>query len=113
MYRFCTWEPVLTGKEALRAIIADPTLELVRVNVARPEKSGVDAGRLCGVTDVGVVATDNLDAVLALAPDCVVIVPPRFDMDAQAAHGNSTFCATGVERGLPLVSFGRHLHAGS
>lgn len=70
----------LTGKEALRAIIDDPALELVGVKVSTPEKAGVDAGRLCGGADVGIAATDNLDAVLALRPDCV------------------TYCATAVRR---------------
>ena len=70
----------LTGKEALRAIIDDPALELVGVKVSTPEKAGVDAGRLCGGADVGISATDNLDEVLALRPDCV------------------TYCATAVRR---------------
>lgn len=70
----------LTGKEALRAIIDDPALELVGVKVSTPEKAGVDAGRLCGRADVGISATDDLDTVLALTPDCV------------------TYCATAVRR---------------
>lgn len=70
----------LTGKEALRAIIDDPALELVGVKVSTPEKDGVDAGRLSGGADVGILATDDLDAVLALTPDCV------------------TYCATAVRR---------------
>lgn len=70
----------LTGKEALRAIIDDPALELVAVKVSTPEKAGVDAGRLCGRADVGISATDDLDTVLALTPDCV------------------TYCATAVRR---------------
>ncbi len=70
----------LTGKEALRAVLGDPALELVGVKVSTPEKAGVDAGRLCGEPQVGISATDDLDAVLALRPDCV------------------TYCATAVRR---------------
>ncbi len=55
----------MTGKEALRAVIDDPALELVGVKVSTPEKAGVDAGRLSGGSDVGISATDDLDAVLA------------------------------------------------
>lgn len=70
----------LTGREALRATILDPALELVGVKVSTADKVGTDAGRLCGVTDVGIPATGDMDKVIALKPDCV------------------TYCATAVRR---------------
>ncbi|MGV0643731.1 dihydrodipicolinate reductase [Mycolicibacterium sp. XJ2546] len=69
-----------TGREALRAVINDPALDLVGVKVSTPEKAGLDAGELCGAPSVGVSATDDLATVLALKPDCV------------------TYCATAVRR---------------
>ncbi|MCZ0728321.1 dihydrodipicolinate reductase [Mycolicibacterium iranicum] len=70
----------LTGTQALRAVIDDPALELVGLKVSTAEKAGVDAGRLAGGPDVGVLATDDAQAIRALAPDCVL------------------YCATAVRR---------------
>ncbi len=70
----------LTGREALRATILDPALDLVGIKVSTPSKVGTDAGRLCGVADVGVTATDDMAEIIALKPDCV------------------SYCATAVRR---------------
>ena len=96
MYRVVHVGTGLTGKEALRAIIADPALELVGVKVSTPEKAGVDAGRLCGVTDVGVLATDNLDTVLALAPDCLVYCATAVRREAEAIADIVTYLEAGI-----------------
>lgn len=61
----------LTGREALRAEILDPALDLVGLKVSTPSKVGTDAGRLCGVADVGVQATGDIAEIIALKPDCV------------------------------------------
>ncbi len=61
----------LTGREALRAEILDPALDLVGVKVSTPGKVGIDAGQLCGVADVGVQATGDIAEIIALKPDCV------------------------------------------
>jgi 2,4-diaminopentanoate dehydrogenase len=61
------------GVHALRAVIEHPELELVGVHAANPTKVGRDAAELCGVTSpTGVVATDDVDALVALRADCVV-----------------------------------------
>jgi hypothetical protein len=61
------------GRHALRSIIRRPGLELVGVHANNPDKVGHDAAELCGFSDpTGVVATDDLDALLALEADCVV-----------------------------------------
>ncbi len=59
------------GQHALRAIIEHPDLELVGLWVHSPEKVGRDAGELCGLAPVGVTATDDFDAILALDADVV------------------------------------------
>jgi 4-hydroxy-tetrahydrodipicolinate reductase len=59
------------GVHALRAIIEHPELELVGVWVHSPDKAGRDAGELCGLGPVGVVATNDFDAVLAMDADVV------------------------------------------
>ena len=61
------------GQHSLRAIIGRPDLQLVGVHAANPAKVGRDASELCGLTEpTGVLATDDLDALIALEPDCVV-----------------------------------------
>jgi 4-hydroxy-tetrahydrodipicolinate reductase len=59
------------GRLALRAILEHPDLELVGLWVHSPDKVGRDAGELCGLPPVGVVATDDVEAILALDADAV------------------------------------------
>lgn len=65
------------GGLALAELITNPQFELTGVCVSTPEKVGKDAGELCGVgLDAGVVtgvaAVDDLDAIIAAKPECVV-----------------------------------------
>jgi hypothetical protein len=91
----------LTGREALRAIIDDPALELVGVKVSTPEKVGVDAGRLCGTADVGVEATGDVSAVLSLAPDCVAYCATAVRREDEAIADIVTY----LEAGINVVTF--------
>ena len=57
----------------IAGIDARPDLELVGVWVSNPDKVGQDAGALAGLDrTLGVAATGDVDAVLALQPDVVV-----------------------------------------
>ncbi len=70
--RVIQWGTGNAGRPALRAIVAHPDLELVGVHAYSPEKVGRDAADLCGLdAPTGVVATDDVDALLALDADCV------------------------------------------
>ena len=61
------------GVHALRAIIERPDLELVGVHASGPDKNGRDAADLCGLgRPTGVMATGDVDALVALGADCVV-----------------------------------------
>ena len=61
------------GRHSLRAIIERPELELIGVHAASPAKVGRDAAELCGLAEAtGVVATDDLAALVGLNADCVV-----------------------------------------
>jgi hypothetical protein len=73
--RVVQWTTGNVGKESVKAIVANPTLELVGCFAWSPAKVGVDVGELVGIDPVGVKATDDADALLALAPDCVVYNP--------------------------------------
>jgi hypothetical protein len=64
------------GRHSLKTIIARPDLELVGVHAASPEKLGRDAAELCGLSETtGILATDNIDALVDLRADCVVFTP--------------------------------------
>jgi hypothetical protein len=77
------WGTGNTGRAAIRAVEAHPALKLTAVIVHNPEKVGRDAGDLAGLGhDLGIVATDDIDAVLAASPRAIVYAASgeiRFD----------------------------------
>ena len=87
----------LTGREALCAIIEDPALELVGVAVTTPEKVGVDAGTLCGRPSVGIAATDDVDAIIALGPDCVCYCATAVRREEQAVADIARYLRSGID----------------
>jgi 4-hydroxy-tetrahydrodipicolinate reductase len=70
-HRIIQWGTGNVGKHALRTIIERPGFDLVGLRVYNPEKVGTDAGELLGGPPVGVLATDDVDAIVALDADCV------------------------------------------
>ena len=85
------------GKHSLRAIIGRPDLELVGVHAASPAKVGQDAAALCGLTEpTGIVATDDIDALIALAPDCVVYTALGETRPSDAINEMSAFLSAGI-----------------
>src|ERR1700742_55891 len=61
------------GIHALRALITNPEFELTGVWVSSDAKAGKDAAELAGLADsTGVLASTDLDAVLATGPRCAV-----------------------------------------
>jgi 4-hydroxy-tetrahydrodipicolinate reductase len=72
-YRVVQWSTGNVGRNAIAGIDARPDLELVGVWVSSPDKVGKDAGELAGLgRTLGVAATDDAEALLAMKPDCVV-----------------------------------------
>lgn len=72
MIKVGVWGPGSMGVVALRAVIDHPELQLVDVVVHSDAKAGRDAGELCGIAPVGVVATQDPAALLAGDADVVV-----------------------------------------
>ncbi len=71
--RVVQWATGNVGRHTLVGIDAHPELELVGVFVSNPDKVGRDAGELAGLgRPLGVAATSDAEALLALRPDCVV-----------------------------------------
>ncbi len=61
------------GAHALTALITNPDFELTGVWVSSDAKAGKDAAELVGHSEpTGVIATTDLDEVLATKPQCVV-----------------------------------------
>ena len=73
--RVVQWTTGNVGKQSAIAIAHNRALQLVGCYAWSPEKVGRDVGTLCGLDSFGVTATDDVDALLALRPDCVVYTP--------------------------------------
>ena len=85
------------GQHSLQAIIGRPDLELVGVHAASPNKIGRDAAELCGLTEpTGIIATDDIDALIALKPDCVVYTAQGETRPMEAIEQMSKFLAAGI-----------------
>jgi 2,4-diaminopentanoate dehydrogenase len=82
--RLVQWTTGNVGRRSVRAVVANPGLELVGCYAWSPGKAGRDAGELCGIGPVGVIATNDIDALLALRPDCVVYNPKWPDVTEMA-----------------------------
>lgn len=80
-YRVVQWTTGNVGRRSVVAVLERDDLDLVGCYAWSPEKVGVDVGELAGVGPVGVTATDDVDALLALRPDCVVYNPVWPDVD--------------------------------
>ncbi len=79
-YRVVQWTTGNVGKSSVQAIAANPMLELVGCYAWSPEKVGRDVGELCGTERLGIAATNDVDALLELEPDCVVYNPMWLDV---------------------------------
>ena len=80
-YRVIQWATGVVGKTALRHFIENPVFELVGVLVTKPEKVGLDAGDIVGLPTTGVLATDDVDQIIALEADCVLFSPIVTNVD--------------------------------
>ena len=70
-YRVIQWATGTVGKVALKHFIENPAIELVGVFVTNPHKIGKDAGELVGLPPTGVIATNDVEKLIALEADCV------------------------------------------
>jgi len=80
-YRVVQWTTGNVGKSSVQAIANNPGLELVGCYAWSADKVGRDVGELCGIEPLGVAATNDVEALLALKPDCVVYNPMWMDVD--------------------------------
>src|ERR1700739_4756500 len=82
--RVVVWGTGGIGSIAIRAIQRRPNLDLVGVWVHAQEKDGKDAGELANGEPIGLAATTDADALIALKPDCVIYAASSPERDALA-----------------------------
>jgi hypothetical protein len=82
--RVVVWATGGVGSIAIDAVARRPDLELVGVWVHSPDKEGRDAGELAGREPLGVTATSDAEALIALRPDAVVYSASGPERDAGA-----------------------------
>ncbi len=80
-YRVVQWATGVVGSASLRGIVGHPRLELAGVKVYSDDKAGRDAGELVDVAPTGVIATQDVDEIVALGADCVIYAPMPWSVD--------------------------------
>lgn len=94
-YRVVVWSTGWIGKLAITAIHRRPDLELVGVWVHSADKVCKDAGELAGIGKIGVLASNDADALLALKPDCIAYAATAPERDAAAVPEMAMMLAAG------------------
>jgi hypothetical protein len=86
-YKVIQWATGAMGKTCLQAVIDHPAMQLVGLYVYGAAKVGKDAGAIARRDPVGVLATSDIDEILALDADVVIhcarISPPFGSHDAE------------------------------
>lgn len=81
MIRVVQWTTGNVGRRAVRAVVDHPEMQLVGCYAWSPDKKGTDVGELVGIPPIGVATTNDIEALIALQPDCVVYTPKWPDID--------------------------------
>ena len=96
-YRVVTWGTGNVGTYAARAVLNHPELELVGHIVSSDDKAGKDVADLIGYESAtGVIATTDIDAALASAPDCVVYTAHAETRMMEAAEDQARCLRAGI-----------------
>ena len=74
-FRVIQWATGGVGRAAIEGVLDHPDLELVGAWVHSPNKEGIDLGTLVDREPLGVTATGDVAALLALEADCVLYSP--------------------------------------
>jgi hypothetical protein len=99
--RIVVWGTGFVGKLVIAEIVEHPLFELVGVGVSNPAKVGRDVGEICGLSEqLGVAATDDVDALIALKPDALVHYGPT----AAHAEANIALMVRFLRAGIDVCS---------
>ena len=74
--RIVIWGTGYVGRMVIAEVVDHPAFELVGVGVHDSAKVGTDAGVLAGIDPIGLAATDDVEALIALHPDALVHYGP-------------------------------------
>lgn len=91
------WGTGVVGKMVIEEVVKHPAFELVGVGVSNPAKVGMDVGEICGIDPVGVIASDDLAALVALNPDALVHYGPTAQYADENIRVMSAFLRAGVD----------------
>ncbi len=97
-YRVIQWATGNVGRAAIEGVLAHPDLELVGGFVYSDDKVGRDLGELAGIAPIGLTATNDRAAILALDADCVVyspMLPDTGDVIALLTSGKNVVTPVG------------------
>jgi 2,4-diaminopentanoate dehydrogenase len=94
--RVVVWSTGGIGSLSIVAVNERPELELVGVWVHSEDKVGKDAGELANGVPIGIEATNDVGALLALKPDCVIYGASGPERDAGAVADYERLLAAGV-----------------
>lgn len=101
--RVVVWSTGTIGRHAIAGVDAHPDLELVGVWTSTEAKDGKDAGELAELgRELGIKATTDRDALLALAPDAIVHTAMADDRVFECIEDLTAF----VEAGINVTSSG-------
>jgi hypothetical protein len=99
--RVVVWGTGFVGKMVIAEIARHPFFELVGVGVSNPDKVGRDVSELCGLDEpLELAATDDVDALIALAPDALVHYGPT----AAQADANIELITKFLRAGIDVCS---------
>jgi hypothetical protein len=95
--RVVIWGTGFVGKMVIPEVVRHPYFELVGVGVRNPDKVGVDVGEMCGLEPVGLLATDDVEALIALQPDALVHFGPTAAHAADNLRDIGAFLSAGID----------------
>lgn len=98
--RVAVWSTGGIGSIAICAVDRRPDLELVGVWVHSPDKVGRDAGDLANGRPIGLMTTNDAQALIDLRPDCIIYAASGPERDAASVPDYVRF----LEAGINVVS---------
>jgi hypothetical protein len=95
--RVVVWGTGFVGRMIIPEVLRHPHFDLVGVGVSNPDKVGKDVGMICGIDSVGLAATDDADALIALRPDALVHFGPTAAHAADNIRDIGSFLRSGID----------------
>lgn len=96
--RVVVWGTGVVGSMVIAEIVRHPVFELVGVGVTRSTRAGKDVAELCGLSEpIGIVATTDVEELIALRPDALVHYGPTAQHADENIRVISAFLCAGID----------------